>query len=74
MRILRINENEKIARQFGKIVNDYELDLDTIGIYVARLPRVLYNRLITIVDSAEQEAIRAENERLGKQHYGYLFE
>jgi hypothetical protein len=74
MRILRINENEKIARNFGKLVNSYELDLDSIGIYVARLPRVLYNRIITVIDSAEQEAIRAENERLGKRHYGYLFE
>jgi hypothetical protein len=74
MRILRMNENERVARNFGKMVDSYELDLDSIGIYVARLPRVLYNRIITIVDSAEQEAIRAENERLGKQHYGYLFQ
>jgi len=69
-----MNENERVARNFGKMVDSYELDLDSIGIYVARLPRVLYNRIITIVDSAEQEAIRAENERLGKQHYGYLFQ
>jgi len=74
MRILRMNENERVARNFGKMVDSYELDLDSIGIYVARLPRLLYNRIITIVDSAEQEAIRAENERLGKQHYGYLFQ
>ena len=69
-----MNENERIARNFGKMVDSYELDLDSIGIYVARLPRVLYNRIITVIDSAEQEAIRQENERLGRKHYGYLFE
>ena len=72
MRLYRINQQERVAQQMGKIVQDPELDLDSVGVYVARLPRLAYNRIITIIDSAEQEAIRQENERLGRDNRGYL--
>ncbi|NCW72716.1 MAG: hypothetical protein EBW12_06925 [Actinobacteria bacterium] len=74
MRLYRINKQEQVAQQMGKIVQDPELDLDSVGVYVARLPRLAYNRIITIIDSAEQEAIRQENERLGRDNRGYLFQ
>ena len=74
MRLYRINKQEQVAQQMGKIVQDPELDLDSVGVYVARLPRLAYNRIITVIDSAEQEAIRQENERLGRDNRGYLFQ
>lgn len=74
MRLYRINQQERVAQHMGKLVQDPELDLDSVGVYVARLPRLAYNRIITVIDSAEQEAIRQENERLGRDNRGYLFQ
>ena len=74
MRIYRMNQQELVAQRMSKLVQDPELDLDSVGVYVSRLPRLAYNRIITVIDSAEQETIRQENERLGKGNHGYLFQ
>jgi tRNA U54 and U55 pseudouridine synthase Pus10 len=74
MRLYRINKQEQVAQQMSKLVQDPELDLDSVGVYVARLPRLAYNRIITVIDSAEQEAIKQENQRLGRDNRGYLFQ
>ena len=74
MRIYRMNQQELVAQRMSKLVQDPELDLDSVGVYVARLPRLAYNRIITVIDSAEQEAIRQENERLGRDNRGCLFQ
>ena len=47
---------EKIAQRLATLVSDLRLDLDQVGIYLARTaPNVSYNRLIEIVESAQFE-------------------
>lgn len=54
MRSKRITNEEKVARKLIELVNDFTLDLDTVGRYVAeQSPSVLYNRLDVVTDSAQ---------------------
>jgi len=47
---------EKAAKKLSTLVNDITLDLDEVGIYLARLaPTISYNRLMLIAESAEFE-------------------
>jgi hypothetical protein len=51
-----ITEEEKAAKKIANAVSDVRLDLDSIGIYLARYsPTVSYNRLMLIAESAEFE-------------------
>jgi len=52
----RITEEEKIAKALAKAVSDLNVNLDLVGVYLARVsPNVIYNRLQVIAESAEQE-------------------
>jgi hypothetical protein len=54
MRRKLITKEEKIAMQLSNVLADVRLDLDLIGHHLAQSsPNVIYNRLITIADSAE---------------------
>lgn len=49
-------EEEKAAQKLATIVSDVRLDLDEVGIYLARyFPTISYNRLILVAESAEFE-------------------
>ena len=49
-------EEEKAALKLATIVSDVRLDLDEVGIYLARyFPTISYNRLILVAESAEFE-------------------
>lgn len=53
-------EEEKVAKQLAKIVNDLTLDLDQIGMYLARNARsVSFRRLQEIIEAAEFEKAEA---------------
>ena len=55
MRRIQTRE-EKAATKIATIVNDITLDLDFVGIHLARSsPTVSYNRLMLIAESAEFE-------------------
>jgi hypothetical protein len=55
MRKKLVTKEEKVAIQLSNILSDLRLDLDMIGEYLVQLsPTLIYNRLITIADSAEQ--------------------
>ena len=55
MRKKLITKEEKVAIQLTNILSDLRLDLDMVGEYLVQLsPTLIYNRLITIADSAEQ--------------------
>ena len=57
---------EKIAIKLSDIVNDYNLNLEEVGRYLARVaPRVSYNRIIEIVETAEFEK---ENQDVRHSH------
>jgi hypothetical protein len=54
MRRKLVTKEEKVAIQLSNVLSDLRLDLDLIGQYLAESsPNVIYNRLITIADSAE---------------------
>jgi hypothetical protein len=55
MRRIQTRE-EKAAQKIATIVNDITLDLDFVGIQLARVaPTISYNRLMLIAESAEFE-------------------
>lgn len=63
---LPISKEEKVAIKLSDIVNDYNLDLEIVGRYFARTaPRISYNRIIEIVETAELEK---ENESVRHSH------
>jgi hypothetical protein len=54
-RLPKSNE-EKVAEKIAEIVANVNLDLDSVGIYLARIrPSISYNRLMLIAESAEFE-------------------
>lgn len=55
---------EQKAEQIVKLISDVSLDLDEVGISIARMkPTTYYNRLINITEAAEWE-MAGELERL----------
>lgn len=65
----QLTEAEKAAKKLEKIVNDLTLDLDQVGVYLARVaPNVSYRRLQEIAESAEYE-----KERQNVRPEEYLF-
>jgi hypothetical protein len=53
---MRLNPDEKAAKIILDTVNDYKLNLDMIGFYIANSSHgVLYNRLETVFESARQQ-------------------
>jgi hypothetical protein len=56
MRRKQKTEEEKVAEKMATMLSDIRLDLDEVGINLARMkPKTIYNRLILITDSAEEE-------------------
>jgi hypothetical protein len=52
----RKTEEEKVANVISRIVSDLRLDLDQVGVYLARNnPNVSYTRLQIIAEAAEFE-------------------
>lgn len=67
VRKLPKTKEEKIALSLSEIVNDYNLDLDEVGRYFARVaPLVSYNRVMNILEVAE---IEKENQSVRINHY-----
>ncbi len=56
MKNKRITKEERVAKSLIELVNDFTLDLDQVGRYVAeQSPSVLYNRLDVVADSAREK-------------------
>jgi hypothetical protein len=54
MRKKLVTKEERVAIQLTNVLSDLRLDLDMVGEYLVQLsPTLIYNRLITITDSAE---------------------
>jgi hypothetical protein len=65
MRRKLITKEERVAIQLSNILADLRLDLDLVGQYLAEsAPNVIYNRLITITDSAEHTREEKHNDYL----------
>jgi hypothetical protein len=56
MRRKQKTDEEKTAEKMAVMLSDIRLDLDEVGIAIARMkPATIYNRLIVLTDSAEEE-------------------
>lgn len=63
MRKRLITKEEKVAIQLTNVLSDLRLDLDMVGEYLVQLsPTLIYNRFITIADSAEHAKENQHNE------------
>lgn len=59
IRKLHKSQEEKIADKVAELLSDVRLDLDQVGIYLARYsPNLSYNRLMIIAEAAEHEKER----------------
>jgi hypothetical protein len=66
----RTTQEEKLAQQIADIVCDTRIDLDQVGVYLARFkPSMPYNRLMIIAEAAEWEMEKAYD----REHINYLF-
>jgi hypothetical protein len=53
---------EKVAERIAKLINDLTIDLDQLGLYLARMNNITYRRLIEIADSARHEKEGSKND------------
>ena len=64
-------KEEKVAIAIGKLVSDYGLDLEAVGMYLATAqPYVVYRRVVEILEATEYNKEVAEYREIGK-HYGH---
>jgi hypothetical protein len=69
-RVGGIGKEERLAEKFNVIVSDLNLDLEQVGIMVARvLPELTFNRLMMVFDSAQAERTKVREEP--KLHHDY---
>jgi hypothetical protein len=68
----KVSNEEKVASKMVALVNDYTLDLDMVGIYIARQsPILLFNRLQVISESADFEMEAVINEKVNHVHRAF---
>lgn len=51
----RRSTEEQVATKIGDLIDKVSLDLDQVGIFLARDSNITYNRLMVIAESAEFE-------------------
>lgn len=49
------SKEEAVADKIADLVTDLRLDLEQVGIYVARQPNTVYRRVQIVAESAEYE-------------------
>ena len=55
------SEAEKVSEKIAKLVNDLTLDLDQVGIYLARHSNTTYNRVQIVAEASKQEKEEASD-------------
>lgn len=59
----RLTDEEKAVLKLNNILCDLRLDVEMVGRYLAKTsPTVVYNRLITVAESAHYEKEENKNE------------
>lgn len=70
-RVSGFGKEEKLAEKLNVMVSDLNLDLEQVGVMVARvLPELTFNRLMVVLESAEAERtkVREEPKRYNEYH------
>lgn len=58
----RPSKESKVAEKMGEMVNDLTLDLDQVGIFIARDNSITYRRLMEVAEAAKYEREDREND------------
>jgi hypothetical protein len=54
--IMKMNDEEKVAVNMTNLLADHRLNLDRVGLYVARIePSTNYRRLMIVAEAADEE-------------------
>lgn len=62
-RVAGVGKEEKLAEKLNVMVSDLNLDLEQVGVMVARvLPELTFNRLMVVLESAEHERAKVKEE------------
>jgi hypothetical protein len=66
--ITKTNE-EKVAEKIGVLLSDFHLDLEKVGVYMARsLPYLVFRRGLEVLESAQFQLDIVEQKRVEYNH------
>lgn len=65
------SKEEKVAEQFTKLLSDYSLDLEAIGMYLATAsPYLIYSRAIEVLEACQHNKEVVEYDRRTGMYHG----
>jgi hypothetical protein len=66
---VRTSNEEKTAIAIGKLLSDFHLDLEKVGVYLSRsLPHLVYRRALEVLESAQFQQDLVEQKRIEYNH------
>jgi len=66
--VTKTNE-EKVAEKIGVLLSDFHLDLEKVGVYMARsLPYLVFRRSLEVLESAQFQLDTVEQKRVEYNH------
>ena len=66
---LGISKEEKVATTIGKLLSDFSLDLEAVGLHLATSnPYVIYARAVEVLEATEYNKEVAEYREIGKYY------
>ena len=68
-RDVRTSNVEKTAIAIGKLLSDFHLDLEKVGVYLAKAtPYLVYRRALEVLESAQFQLDTVEQNRIEYNH------
>jgi hypothetical protein len=68
-RAVAVTKEEKTAIAIGKLLSDFHLDLEKVGVYLAKAtPYLIYRRALEVLESAEFQLDIVEQNRIEYNH------
>jgi hypothetical protein len=66
---MKMSKEEKVAISIGKLLNDFTLDLEAIGKYMATSnPYIIYARALEVLEATEYNKTVEEYREIGKYY------
>jgi hypothetical protein len=68
-RAVAVTKEEKTAIAIGKLLSDFHLDLEKVGVYLAKAtPYLIFRRALEVLESAEFQLDTVEQNRIEYNH------
>jgi hypothetical protein len=68
-RAVEKTKEEKVAEKIGVLLSDFHLDLEKVGVYMARsLPYLVFRRSLEVLESAQFQLDTVEQKRVEYNH------